>query len=588
MSTFALTPEEQLKELKKGVVDFVSEEDLLEKLKKSYSDKKPLRIKAGFDPSRPDLHLGHTVLINKLKQFQDLGHQVIFLIGDFTAMIGDPTGKNETRPELSAEEVKQYAQTYSEQVFKILDSEKTEVAYNNTWFQQFSASDFIKLSSQYTMARMLERDDFSKRFHSNQSIAIHELLYPLVQAYDSVALKADVELGGTDQLFNLLVGRSIQKSYDMKEQCVITVPILEGLDGVQKMSKSYDNYIAIEDTPKDIFGKTMKISDELMIKYYELLTDLSVAELEELKKDLQSGRRHPREVKVNLAKQLVARFYSQSEAGKAEEEFNRIFVNKGLPDEIPVFEYDYESLHQKGLCALMTQIHLSQSNSEARRLIEGRAVEMSGEKITDPQFKVDLATISGDEFIIKAGKKKICKGDDQAMKVKFIPQNVEFDISPDQSVMELAHEKGLFIKSICNGMPSCAECRVRLVEGESNVLDPSAKELSLIGSAHFLDQRRLSCQLRCFGKVVVDLTEQVAKEENEKHRRPYSHSRKEEQEVSHAVSGNLIEQENTLIEKLSTVEPQPKKTFLKKRPTKKRTSQKRSRNQSKNRFRKKQ
>ncbi|MCB0391569.1 MAG: tyrosine--tRNA ligase [Bdellovibrionales bacterium] len=403
---FKLTPDEQLKELKKGTVDFVSEEELLKKLKNSYENKKPLRVKAGFDPSRPDLHLGHAVLINKMKQFQDLGHHAIFLIGDFTAMIGDPTGKNETRPPLTPEEITENAKTYAQQVFKILDPGKTEVVYNNSWFGEFSGASFIRLASQYTVARMLERDDFEKRFKNNDSICLHEFLYPLVQGYDSVALKADVELGGTDQLFNLLIGRDIQKSYGVAPQCVMTVPILEGLDGIQKMSKSLDNYIAIEDSPKEMFGKTMKISDELMITYYELLTDKSIKEIEQLRKSIESGQTHPRQAKVDLAKFFVTRFHNAKAAVEAEEEFNRIFKEKGLPDKIPEFLFNAQE-EPLWICHLMVKTDLAKSSSEARRLIQGAAVELAGEKIQDPQYKVEL--VKGQEFIIKAGKKKFAK-----------------------------------------------------------------------------------------------------------------------------------------------------------------------------------
>jgi tyrosyl-tRNA synthetase len=306
-----LAPKEQLKLILRGAVDVVSEEELLKKLEKSYKENKPLRIKAGFDPSKPDLHLGHTVVINKLKHFQDLGHHVMFLIGDFTALIGDPTGKNETRPALSREEVQEFSKTYARQVFKILDPQKTEVMYNSHWMEKFSAFDFIKLTAQYTVARMIERDDFSNRFKAQTPISIHEFLYPLVQGYDSVAMKADVEMGGTDQRFNLLVGRSIQKSYGQESQCILTMPILEGLDGVQKMSKSLNNYIAVEDSPKDMFGKTMRLSDELMLRFYELLSDLNTADFEKLKADLKSGAAHPRDVKVRLAKFLLNVFMAR-------------------------------------------------------------------------------------------------------------------------------------------------------------------------------------------------------------------------------------------------------------------------------------
>lgn len=399
-----LKPEEQLKELKKGIVDLVSEEDLLKKLRNSFEKKKPLRIKAGFDPSRPDLHVGHTVLLNKMRQFQKLGHHVMFLIGDFTAMIGDPTGKNEMRPPLSQEEIVENSKTYAKQVFKVLDKDATEVMYNNDWFKKFSGADFIRLASQYTVARMLERDDFQKRFSSHTAIAIHEFLYPLVQGHDSVEMKADVELGGTDQIFNLLVGRDLQKHAGQAPQCVMTVPILEGLDGVQKMSKSLDNYIGIEDSPKEMFGKTMKVSDELMIRWYTLLTDYSVDQIAQLKSDLESGKLHPRTAKVNLAQMLVERFHSQAAAKNALEEFERIFVNKGLPDEMPEKEIQAGEV---GVCQLLVTLGLAQSNSEARRSIQGRAVEFDSVKVEDPQLKIKLS--SGDEKIVRNGKKRFVK-----------------------------------------------------------------------------------------------------------------------------------------------------------------------------------
>jgi len=398
-------PEEQLKQIRLGAFEIVSEAELLKKLQKSAATGKPLRIKAGFDPNRPDLHLGHTVLLNKLRQFQLLGHHILFLIGDFTALIGDPSGKNEARPPLSPEEVKANAETYARQVFKVLDSSKTEVVYNSTWMNKFTAVDFIRLSSQYTVARMIERDDFSKRYQGQTPIYIHEFLYPLVQGYDSVALKADVELGGTDQKFNLLVGRDLQKNAGQEPQCILTVPILEGLDGVQKMSKSLDNYIAVEDSPRDMFGKTMRVSDELMLRYYELLTDITVDQLSVLKADLASGKKHPRAAKVELARTLVARFHGEEAAGKAVEEFDRIFVNKGLPDEIPVREMAVAA--EIGICKLMVEVGLATTNSEARRLIEGGAVDRDGEKISDPQFKMALS--AAQSFVLKAGKKKFVR-----------------------------------------------------------------------------------------------------------------------------------------------------------------------------------
>jgi len=400
-----LSPEEQLKRISYGCAELISAADLLKKLKRSAETKKPLRIKFGADPTRPDIHLGHTVVINKLKTFQDLGHHILFLIGDFTAMIGDPSGKNSTRPILSREEIAENAKTYAKQIFKILDPEKTEIVYNSSWIDPMTPADFIRLSSQYTVARILERDDFTKRYKAGVPISIHELLYPLTQGYDSVALKADVELGGTDQKFNLLVGRELQHAYGQEPQVVLTMPILEGLDGVNKMSKSLDNYISVVDSPKDMFGKTMRVSDELMFRYYELLTDYSPEDVQKLKQQVLSKEKHPREVKVALAQFLVKRFHSEEAAQHAKEEFDRIFVNKGLPDEIPEVTLAAES--QKGICALMVQLGLATSNSEASRLIQGGGLQLNQEKVMDPKLKLDLA--SGQEYLFKAGKKKFIK-----------------------------------------------------------------------------------------------------------------------------------------------------------------------------------
>lgn len=401
-----LSPEEQLERIRHASVDLVSEEELLKKLKKSFEKNQPLRIKLGMDPSRPDLHLGHYVVLNKMRIFQELGHHIIFLIGDFTAMIGDPTGKNETRPALSKEEVVENSKTYAKQVFKVLDPEKTEIAYNSTWMEKFNATDFIKLAGHYTVARMIERDDFTKRFSNNQPISLHEFLYPLVQGYDSVALKSDIELGGSDQRFNLLVGRDLQKAYGQEPQCILTMPILEGLDGVQKMSKSLDNYIGLEDTPKDMFGKSMRVSDELMIRYYELLTDFTQDDLEKLKSDLASGALHPRNAKVNLAKLIVARFYDQSTADAAEAEFNEIFVNKGLPDEIPESKMEARS-DSVPLPNLLSELGMTASNGEARRLIKGGGVKIDGEKVDDEKYSMELS--SGLNVVIRAGKKKFLR-----------------------------------------------------------------------------------------------------------------------------------------------------------------------------------
>lgn len=399
-----LDPQEQLERIRFGAVDLLTEADLLKKLKRSKEANKPLNIKLGADPTRPDIHIGHTVVINKLRTFQELGHHIQFLIGDFTAMIGDPSGKSATRPVLSREEITENAKTYANQIFKILDPEKTEIVYNSTWMSKMTAVDFIKLSAQYTVARMIERDDFTKRYKSGTPIAIHEFLYPLTQGYDSVALKSDVELGGTDQKFNLLVGRDLQPAYGQEPQCVLTMPLLEGLDGVHKMSKSLDNYISVVDTPKDMFGKTMRVSDELMFRYYELLTGLSASQVSKLREDVQSGAQHPRQVKVALAKILVARFHSQTAAEQAEEEFNRIFVEKGVPDEMTEVEV---TAGEVGLTALLVKIGFASSNGEAQRLITGGGVQVDGEKKTDPRQRLSL--VGGQEFVLKAGKKKFAK-----------------------------------------------------------------------------------------------------------------------------------------------------------------------------------
>ena len=393
--------EEQIERIQFGSVDLISKTDLLNKLKRG----KPLKIKFGADPTRPDIHLGHTVVINKMRTFQELGHHVQFLIGDFTALIGDPSGRNQTRPLLTREEIEENAKTYATQIYKILDPEKTEIVYNSKWLYPFTSQDWIGLASKYTVARMLEREDFTKRYKSGTPISIHEFLYPLTQGYDSVALKSDVELGGTDQLFNLLVGRDLQSQYQQEPQVVLTMPLLEGLDGVNKMSKSMDNYISVVETPKDMFGKTMRVSDELMYRYYQLLTDIKPHELEQLKRDVESGKKHPRDVKVNLAKFLVARFHSQAAALAAEEEFNRIFAQKGLPDQIQEIEFSEES--QVNLTNILVKAQVCQSNSEAARLIEGGGVQLNSEKIQDKKFKIDLV-VSGN-YLIKAGKKHFFK-----------------------------------------------------------------------------------------------------------------------------------------------------------------------------------
>jgi tyrosyl-tRNA synthetase len=403
------TATEQLAELRHGTVDVISEAELLKRLEKAIAEDRPLRVKAGFDPTRPDLHLGHTVLMNKMRRFQELGHQVVFLVGDFTAMIGDPTGKNETRPPLAPEQIRANAQTYVEQVFKILDPDRTEIDWNSRWFQAMSPADFIKLAGQATVARMLERDDFEKRYKSGQPIAIHEFLYPLVQGHDSVALKADVELGGTDQKFNLLVGRDLQKLAGQEPQCVMTVPILEGLDGVQKMSKSLDNYIGITESPREIFGKTMRISDPLMVRYYELLSGLTIAQFQDLKRRLEAGEIHPREAKVRLAQQLVTRFHGEAAGVQARAEFDRIFVEKGLPNDIPSRALSRTRFSgEVDWPQLLKELDLVASTSEARRLIESGGLEVAGQRIS--AIRTGLATgASAKEFVLKVGKKKFLR-----------------------------------------------------------------------------------------------------------------------------------------------------------------------------------
>ncbi len=398
-------PKEQLKQITQASVDVISKEALLQKLTNSYDSKKPLRIKAGFDPSRPDLHIGHTVLLNKLKLFQDFGHQVLFLIGDFTAQIGDPSGSNQTRPLLTLNEVQSNAQTYTQQVFKVLDKAQTKVYFNSEWMNKMSAKKLIELASWHTVARMLERDDFSKRYKKNLSISLHEFLYPLIQGYDSVVMRADIELGATDQLFNLLVGRELQKKAGLNQQCVLTMPLLEGTDGVKKMSKSYDNYIALEDSPKEIFGKTMKISDDQMLRWYELLTNKTIEEIKQLKHDLQSKNKHPKEAKMDLAQTLVTRFYGVQEGKKARVEFDRIFSAGELPKNIPKHIIPHNA--SVWICYLLREVNLASSTSEARRLIEGGALEIGGNKIQDPHLKLSLKV--GEELILKAGKRRFAK-----------------------------------------------------------------------------------------------------------------------------------------------------------------------------------
>ncbi len=391
---------EQLKLIKKGAEEIIREEELIDKIKK----KGILRIKAGFDPTAPDLHLGHTVLIQKLKHFQDLGHEVYFLIGDFTGMIGDPTGKSETRKALTKEEVLQNAETYKEQIFKILDEEKTKIVFNSEWLANLKAEDIVRLCSKYTVARMLERDDFNNRFKNNISISIHEFLYPLFQGYDSVAIKSDVELGGTDQKFNLLVGRDLQRDYGQEPQVILTMPILEGLDGKNKMSKSLNNYIGIQESPNDMYGKLMSISDNLMIRYYELLSDIGYDDFLKLKNGIADGSIHPMNAKKQLAFEIVSRFHGYLKAKEAEEYFTRLFSKKEVPDDIEEVEIDIND-DKVWICKLLTLLKMTGSNSEAKRLIKQGAVKINGEKVANDNLELE----KGFSGIIRAGKKKIKK-----------------------------------------------------------------------------------------------------------------------------------------------------------------------------------
>ena len=399
-----MTVAEQMEIIKRGAVEILVEKELVEKLEKSAKTGVPLKIKAGFDPTAPDLHLGHTVLLHKLRQFQKLGHDVYFLIGDFTGMIGDPTGKSETRKVLTREDVLKNAETYKEQVFKILDPKLTKVVFNSEWLGKLSASDMIGLASKYTVARMLEREDFSNRFANQLPISIHEFMYPLVQGYDSVALQADVELGGTDQKFNLLVGRELQREWGQPPQTVITMPLLEGLDGVNKMSKSLGNYIGINEPADEIYGKIMSISDELMLRYYELLSDLTMAELEQLKLDLENGKLHPMAAKKQLAREMVGRYHGADVAAQADENFIKRFKNNETPEDMPEVVLAPES-EKVMLCKVLAESGLTKSNSEGRRSIQGGGVKVNGEKIADENLEIDCVG----EYIIQVGKRRFAK-----------------------------------------------------------------------------------------------------------------------------------------------------------------------------------
>lgn len=400
------TLDEAFDTIKLGSSEILLENELRDKLKKSFETGVPLKIKAGFDPTAPDLHLGHTVVLNRMAKFQEMGHEIFFLIGDFTGMIGDPTGKNETRKALTQEEVLANAETYKSQVFKILDPNRTKVVFNSSWLGKMGAADIIKLAATHTVARMLERDDFSKRYKEGQPISIHEFMYPLLQGYDSVMMKADVELGGTDQKFNLLVGRELQRLSGQIPQTVIMNPLLEGTDGVNKMSKSLGNYIAINDTPTDMFGKIMRISDELMLRYYELVGGLTFTEFENLKSDLKSAKIHPKSAKVQLAKIIVSRFHSETEAKRQEEQFEKVFSRGSVPDDIQLKKLNLSGM-QAGENALINVAVplLTESNSQFRRLCEQGAVSVNGEKVADSKFAFSFPG----EYVVKVGKRGFLK-----------------------------------------------------------------------------------------------------------------------------------------------------------------------------------
>ena len=404
MNDFTTIPaQEQFEYLRRGVVEIIREEELIEKLKRAQKIGKPLRVKAGFDPTAPDIHVGHTVLIRKMKHFQDLGHVAIFLIGDFTGMIGDPSGRSATRKQLSREAVLENAETYKQQIFKILHPEKTIIDFNSRWMSQLGSEGFIRLASRYTVARILEREDFTNRFKTQQPIAMHELLYPLVQGYDSVALEADVELGGTDQKVNLLVGRELQREYGQESQVVMTTPLLEGLDGVQKMSKSLGNYIGINEAPKEQFGKVMSLSDELMFRYYELLTDVPLADLARLRKDIAAGQRHPMDVKADLAGHIIANYHGAAAAEAARDEFNRVFRKRETPEDIETKEISI-SLPVR-LTKLLASQNLAPSITESQRLIESGAVHVNSERVTDSKAEISAPG----EYLFKVGKRRFLR-----------------------------------------------------------------------------------------------------------------------------------------------------------------------------------
>jgi len=399
-----ISAKEQLDIIKRGAEEIIVEEDLFKRLDRSVASGKPLRVKAGFDPTAPDIHLGHTVLLNKMRQFQDLGHEIIFLIGDFTGIIGDPTGKSETRKHLTKEEVAENAQTYQSQLSRLLDPAKTRIVFNSSWMSGMSAEDMVQLAARYTVARMLEREDFKKRYQSELPISIHEFLYPLIQGYDSVVLKADVELGGTDQRFNLLVGRDLQKEYSQEPQSLVLMPLLEGLDGVNKMSKSLGNYIGITEPAGEIFGKVMSISDDLMLRYYELLSSVSLDEFQQVKAGIKDGSFHPMEVKKRLAAEMVERFHSKQKAQRAREDFEKVFSSKRLPEDMPLVSIAWEGERMK-LVRVIALAGAAKSNSEARRLIQQGAVEVDQKPVKD----VDAELPARGEYTLRVGKKRFLR-----------------------------------------------------------------------------------------------------------------------------------------------------------------------------------
>ena len=396
-----MTIDEQLAFLRKGTTETIREEDLRAKLEKSAKTGKPLRVKLGADPTAPDIHLGHTVVIRKLRAFQELGHTAIFLIGDFTGLIGDPSGKSATRPQLTREEINANAETYKRQIFKLLDPDKTEIRFNSEWMDKLGSDGFVRLASHVTVKQILERDDFAKRVREEKPVALHELLYPLTQAYDSVALEADVELGGTDQKFNLLMGRNLQREYGQEAQVAVITPLLEGTDGVQKMSKSLGNYIGINEPPSEVFGKVMSISDELMWRYYELLTDLSLDEIKQLRSRAGSGELHPRDLKGELAKRIIADFHSANHATAAEDEFNRIFREKQAPGDIKRLTLNY--VGNKKVARVLVDAELAPSMSEARRLIEQGGVRINDDKVTQTDAEIE---VTKEEFLVQVGKRR--------------------------------------------------------------------------------------------------------------------------------------------------------------------------------------